>query len=101
MVWGTFRSQYEVHCGCLSTIAPLKDCEMATEWASSLVKASRELVQRVNPDLTACTSCRSEESCPRRFLRAVRTANGPALREMWSGSTRTKSRVSGWVGGAL
>jgi len=28
-------------------------------------------------------------------------ANGPALREMWSGLTRTKSRVSGRVVGAL
>src|SRR5438045_1074069 len=99
MVWGTLRSRYEVHCGCLSTVVPSKDHEMASEWALSLVKASREPVQRANPDLTACTSRRSEESCPRRFLRAVRTANRPALQEMWSGSTCTKSRVSGRVGG--
>ena len=36
-----------------------------------------------------------------RVFKAVRMANGPALREMWSGLTRTKSRVSGRVVGAL
>ena len=55
---------------------------MASEWASSLVKASREPVHRANPDLTACTSHRSKESCPKRFLRAIRIANRLALWEI-------------------
>jgi hypothetical protein len=58
-------------------------------------------VHRANPDLTSWTSWRRVESCPIRVFRAVRMANGPALREMWSGLTQTKSRVSGRVVGAL
>jgi hypothetical protein len=66
-----------------------------------LDKASRDPVQRANPDLTSWTSRIRPESCPRRVFRAVSIANSPALRELWSGLTRTNSRVSRRVVGAL